>query len=301
MSAEAALRESEERYRDLVEHARDAVYTADLDGLLTSANPAAERLTGFDRTELLTMNFFELVAPEDRIRAREILTRRIGGGRDEPVEVRLLTKDGRKVFVDVVGRPIAPAGRAPSLIGIARDTTERHVLEETLRHQVLHDALTGLANRTLFFDRLEVALARSARTGSASVAVMLLDIDGFKLVNDTLGHAAGDELLVELALRLRATLRQGETAARLGGDEFAVIADGIRDDRDLFAIARRIQSIFEKPFVTGDTERLMTGSLGLVLSAGDEASGPNELVRDADAAMYRAKACGKGRFVLGAA
>lgn len=114
LRAEAALDASEARYRDLVEHARDAVYTADLDGFLTSANPATERLTGFTVPELLQMNFFELVAPEDRQRAREILARRIAGGRDEPVEVKLLAKNGHPVFVDVVGRPIAPAGRAPA-------------------------------------------------------------------------------------------------------------------------------------------------------------------------------------------
>ena len=205
----------------------------------------------------------------------------------------LLAKDGHPVFVDVVGRPIAPVGRAPSLIGIARDTTERHALEKQLRHQAVHDALTGLPNRKLFFDRLDQALARAARA-RVGVAVMLLDIDGFKLVNDRLGHAAGDELLVALAARLRSVLRKEETVARLGGDEFALIAEGIRDESELVAVAERVQSTFHEPFTIDNTERLMSGSLGIAFSGGGDQTDANDLVRDADAAMYRAKASGKG-------
>ncbi len=285
---------SAERYRTLVERARDAIYTADLDGTITSANPAAEELTGYTRAELLSKNLFDLIAPEQRAWVQERMLARFKGGVEEPeMQLELITKDGSRRLIEVHGRVVADTRSTGHLEAIARDTTERHALEEELREQALHDALSGLPNRTLFYDRLNQALARSKRD-RARVTVMLLDVDDFKLLNDSLGHAAGDDLLVELAGRLSAIIREGETVARLGGDEFGVVGERIESDDDVVALAERVQSVFETPFRLGQTEQRLHGSLGVAL-AGPEA-GSHELLRDADTAMYRAKAAGQGGY-----
>jgi len=290
---EVALLASQERYRALFERAPDAVYTAELSGRLTSVNPSAERITGYGHDELLEMTIFDLLAPEEHAKALAILAG--GAGSDVTAELQLIAKDGRRLFVQVSGRVISPNGEPGHIEGIARDTTERHRLEDELRHRATHDGLTGLPNRTLFMDRLNQAIARAARNGT-EVAVMLLDVDDFKLVNDTLGHAVGDELLIELAGRLRALMRRGETVARLGGDEFALLVEGLRSRRGAVALAERVCACFREPFAVDGSERPVTGSLGVVLARdGDEAM---DLLRDADTAMYRVKAAGKDAFAF---
>ena len=264
-ATEAALRASEARFADLVEHARDAVFIADLDARLLSVNPAVEQLTGYRRDELLEMNIFDLIAPEDQERARASVGRRLAGGPNEIVEVQLITKDGSNVFVETDARVLEANVGPGRMMGIARDTTERHALEERLQDQVLHDVLTGLPNRALFFEQLDQALARSERDRS-QVAVMLLDVDGFKSVNDSLGHAAGDVLLLEIAKRLRSVIRAGETVARLGGDEFGAVTEGLRARREVVALAARIQSVFDEPFTLVNAEQHMTASLGIAVA-----------------------------------
>jgi len=205
--------------------------------------------------------------------------------------VQLLAKDGSHVFVETDARVVTADDGSGLMAGIAHDTTERHVLEERLHHRVLHDALTELPNRILLHDRLDQALARRERDRS-QVAVMLLDLDGFKSVNDSRGHAVGDELLIEIAGRLRSVVRAGETVARLGGDEFAVVAEGMRARREVVALAARIQSVFDEPFTLGETTQHMTASLGVAATGGGAESA--DLLRDADTAMYRAKARARG-------
>ncbi len=164
-----------------------------------------------------------------------------------------------------------------------------------LRHQALHDGLTGLANRTLLHDRLENAARRSERN-QETVAVLMLDIDDFKLVNDSLGHAAGDELLVEIAGRLAAVARPGDTVARLGGDEFALVLDGRLDQPELVAIAERVLALFMQPFLVSGSPRRVDASVGISHDRGRAAASATDLLREADNALYRAKANGKGRF-----
>ena len=237
------------------------------------------------------MNILDLIAPEDRAAAQALL-QRSPPRPDAMAELQLIAKGGRRVFIEVRGRVVASDGEPGHIEGIVRDTTERHRLEHELRHEATHDTLTGLPNRALFFDRLTQALSRSARS-RGRVVVMLLDVDDFKLVNDSLGHAAGDELLVELSRRLRALLRGGETVARLGGDEFALVAEGMTTEHEIEALAKRVISAFATPFAIGDTRRRLTSSLGIAVASRGE---PSDLLRDADTAMYRVKATNRGGY-----
>jgi len=177
-----------------------------------------------------------------------------------------------------------------------RYAIERKRAEVELAHQALHDPLTGLPNRALFLDRLELALARVQRRPSA-VAVLFLDLDRFKVINDSLGHETGDRLLVDLAARLQAVLRPGDTVARFGGDEFTILCDDIDGERDAIVIAERVGEAVAAPFVIEESEAFLTASVGIAMAEGVETR-PEALIRDADAAMYRAKEKGKSRYEL---
>jgi diguanylate cyclase (GGDEF)-like protein len=177
-----------------------------------------------------------------------------------------------------------------------RYAIERKRAEVALAHQALHDPLTELPNRVLFLDRLEQALARAQRS-SVNVAVLFLDLDRFKVVNDSLGHEAGDRLLVDVANRLRGVVRPGDTVARFGGDEFTILCD-VRGERDAVLIAERVAAAVEAPFTLDDNEAFLTTSLGIALTTGRVDARAEALIRDADAAMYRAKERGKSRYEL---
>jgi diguanylate cyclase (GGDEF)-like protein len=186
----------------------------------------------------------------------------------------------------------------PSVAGVVvnyRDVTDQRSLEERLVYQASHDALSGLPNRTLLLERVARALER--RPGGAGIALLFLDIDNFKVVNDSLGHAAGDRLIVAVAERLRACLRPGDTAARLGGDEFTLLLDGIVSAQDAVHVAERIQAQLLVPIVLDGHQVLATASIGIALSTAQHEL-PEELLREADVAMYRAKTIGQGRWEL---
>jgi diguanylate cyclase (GGDEF)-like protein len=186
---------------------------------------------------------------------------------------------------------------ADTLVRAVRYASDHRRSVERLQHEALHDALTGLPNRTLFLDRLEQALRRARRRGPDSgAAVLFLDLDRFKVVNDSLGHHAGDELLQSVALRLDAALRPGDTVARMGGDEFTVLLEDVSDPREASIVAERVLATLADPFPIAGRELHVSGSIGIAL-AGPEVD-PEELIRDADVAMYRAKAEGKARHAV---
>ena len=285
---------TEERLRDMFEHARDAIYTCDLEGRFTSANLAAERLTGYSREELLQKRVVDLIAPEDIDRARTLMARRLAGTHHGITDIEMVRKDGSRVFVEISGRRVFRDSE-PAVEAIVRDVTAQHELQRRLEYQAFHDPLTGLPNRALLRDRLSQALARAARSRS-KVAVMLMDVDNFKLVNDTLGHAAGDELLVAISPRLHQAMRAGDTVARLGGDEFAFILEGITGERDAVAVAERIITAFGEPFPTSHGDERISASLGIVIA--EPGADADALLRNADTAMYAAKATSKGGYEL---
>jgi diguanylate cyclase (GGDEF)-like protein/PAS domain S-box-containing protein len=219
---------------------------------------------------------------------------------EAPDEYRLRHRDGRTVWVRDEAALATDAEGRLRWHGVISDITDRKLAEaelerraDVIRYQAVHDPLTSLPNRALFQDRLVQALARPG----AQVAVVLLDIDNFKLVNDSLGHSAGDELLMKIAPRLETALRPGDTIARLGGDEFVVLLDRIPDERSAARVAERIVASFEAPFQLSAGEHFAKASLGIAI-AGAEGSEPASLIRDADAAMYQAKARGRARFEI---
>jgi diguanylate cyclase (GGDEF)-like protein len=218
----------------------------------------------------------------------------LGAGRRtaaDRAELRFRRADGSLLWA-VVATSLVDAGT----LAMVSDITERKAAEEALVHQAFHDTLTGLPNRALFLDRLGHALARSARR-PASTAVLFLDLDRFKWVNDSLGHAAGDSLLVAAAERLRQVVRDEDTVARFGGDEFAVLCEDLSDETEAVTVAQRIIAAVASPIALGERHLALTASIGIALASGPGAD-PDVLLRDADSAMYRAKERGRDRIEL---
>ena len=423
-NAEKALRRSEEQYRDLFENANDLIYTHDLKGNFTSLNRAGESITGFSRAEALKMSLTQVVAPEyvDEARARTV--RKLAGEVPSPYELEIISKDGRRVSLELstrlifqndhpvgvqgIGRDITarktaertmqktvslltstlestadgilvvngagkiviynekflemwhiPAeivatGQDEKLIAYVleqvaepkkfaatiknlyaqpqatsfdilefkdgrlyerysqphirdgvpvgrvwsfRDITERRRAEEKLMHYALHDTLTDLPNRAQFMNHLKTAIERSEANSDSRFAVLFLDLDRFKVINDSLGHVIGDKLLVAIAERLKTCVRPGDVVARLGGDEFTILLNRTGCVGDVAGVAERLQKRLSEPFKLGNYEVFTSASIGIIVS--DEVvRQPEDFLRDADAAMYRAKESGKARYEI---
>jgi diguanylate cyclase (GGDEF)-like protein/PAS domain S-box-containing protein len=221
--------------------------------------------------------------------------RRTGAGLSVKIEGRSREPFGVLVIQSMAPRSFAPGdvGFLQALANVLADALERQAIEDAIRERAVHDPLTGLPNRVLFVDRLEHALARLDRQ-DALAAILFLDLDHFKLVNDSLGHQVGDELLAGAAPRIKQALRSSDTVARFGGDEFGILLEDIASERDAIETAERIAAIFARPFVLSGSEHFVTTSIGIALARGGEQA--DELIRDADAAMYRAKERGRARY-----
>ncbi|HET8632047.1 MAG TPA: EAL domain-containing protein [Thermomicrobiales bacterium] len=293
--AEEALRQSERRFRSLVQNCLDVITVVDATGTIRYESPSVERMLGHRPKDLVGMNVLALVAPEDRAWIAERLAQVAATpGVHEALEVRVRHKDGSTRYVEVIPHNLLDDPSVTGIVINSRDITERKALVEHLTHQAFHDPLTGLPNRALFLDRLGHAVSRAER-GQATVAVLLLDLDRFKVINDSLGHEAGDRLLTAVAERLRACLRPGDTVARLGGDEFTILLEDLPDAERPRLVAERILERLREPLILDGREVVVTTSVGIALSAPGQDQ-PENLLRNADIAMYRAKAEGKAGY-----
>lgn len=299
LATEQALRESEERFRQLAEHMREIFWLVEVrQNRIIYASPAFEQIWGMSRQQLYDNReiWYEVIHPEDRERVYAALPKQHAGTYDE--EFRIIRPDGMLCWVRSRCFPVRDArGDLYRLAGITEDITDRKQAEELLRHQALYDPLTGLPNRTLLHDRLGNALARSRRHHDAHFAVLFLDLDRFKRINDRFGHAAGDALLIGVARCLETCLRPGDTVARLGGDEFVLLLDELADAHDAIAVATRVQETLTGPLTIEDKIFIISASIGITLS-NSFYERPEEILRDADTAMYRAKAQGRARYAL---
>lgn len=291
--AEDELRQSEGRFRSLFEQSFGYILLLDLDGTILALNPAAAGALGSAPESLPTRSLADFVVADDQAALTALLEAWGRGERPEhPLEVRIGTPHAEPRTWFVHGQRFDQSGRPPRLLANAIDVSDRIRLEEALRSKALHDPLTGLANRSLFEDRLEVALARASRERDqgkpASVAVAFVDLDAFKAVNDLHGHSAGDSVLIQVADRLRSGVRRVDTVARWGGDEFALVLPEIAGRQAAENVVRKLQDALRAPCHLGSRPLRVAASFGLAVSP-DDGESVRALLEAADAAMYARK------------
>ena len=293
--AETAARQNEMRFRSLVQHSSDVIFIIEPDATMRFVSPSVWRVFGYDPARLVSARLSDFVHPDDLNELRGFLADAVGrGGVTQPSEWRMRRPDGSWLHAETIGTNLMADPAVSGIVLNVRDVSERKQLEQQLTHQAFHDPLTGLANRALFRDRVSHALTLASRQGG-SLAVMFLDLDDFKKVNDSLGHSEGDRLLVEVAKRLQASARESDTVARLGGDEFAVLIEDMDQAGSLVAVVDRINGALESPFILSGSELRIHASTGVARPSTQDTA--DALLRMADVAMYAAKRQGKGRQV----
>jgi diguanylate cyclase (GGDEF)-like protein/PAS domain S-box-containing protein len=292
---EDALRQSENRYRCLIETAQEGILVAQ-DGVLAFVNPMMATVSGYTMEELNRRNFLDLIYAEDRDLVLANHKRRLAGEQlSNRYHVRIQNKSGGIVWVEMSGVLIDWNGR-PATLAFVYDITERLAVEQKVKHMAQHDALTDLPNRALFSDRLQQAISLAKRD-KRRLAVMFVDLDNFKPVNDNIGHDVGDLLLQAVAQRIRDVLRDSDTVARIGGDEFVVLVPSVKDGADAHMVANRIQTGLLQPFDIGGHTIRMTASTGIALFP-DHGESEIELCKNADHAMYHVKSHGRDGIAI---
>jgi len=301
-AVEGKLRQMERWLASTLKSMGDAVIAADPDGRVTFMNQVAEALTGWDGSAALGRRLDEvlkLVDDATRAPVADLIERVVG--EEMVIEIGdclLMTRGGAERPVDDSAAPIRDgAGNVIGVVVVFRDVGARKQVEEQLHHAATHDPLTGLPNRALLLDRLSRVFEYARRHPTHRFAVLLLDLDRFKAINDSLGHLSGDRVLTTVARRLERELRSPDTVARFGGDEFVILLDGVPHVREALLVAERVQKSLQAPIGAGAQDVSAAASIGIVLS-GPGYARPDEILRDADAALYRAKATGKGRNVV---
>jgi diguanylate cyclase (GGDEF)-like protein/PAS domain S-box-containing protein len=285
------------QFRSLVHNASDLITVLDATGEIRYQSPSAQQLVGVSSEELIGTSYVALLDENDGARLRSILAdlaTSADPSASATAEYRLRHQDGSWRSVESIVSNQTTDPTVKGLVLNTRDVTDRKLLQEELAQQAFHDSLTGLSNRAVFRDRVEHTLARATRTGSRS-AVFLLDLDGFKTVNDSLGHDAGDQLLIAAAQRLQFQGRSSDTVARIGGDEFGILLEDDADETSARAMADRLLAAFSVPFEVRGRELFVRATIGIALSVAGE-SNTDEMIRNADTAMYAAKAAGKARY-----
>ncbi len=299
-ASEHLLRTSEERFRTLVQSSRDAILVTDRAGRLTYVSPGIEHILGYQPEELIGTDERKLIHPHD-VRIRDAAVERLKsvGTPHAPAELRMRDAKGEWHWIETIDTNRLDDPAVSGIVTNARDITDRRALGDALAFGALHDPLTSLPNRRLLDDRIDVALARAIRFGDL-VAVLFCDLDQFKEINDRYGHDVGDEVLKELAGRLRLALRPSDSLARLGGDEFVAVCGDLHSITEAATIARRVMSAVELPIVTSVGTLQLTVSVGIASVSGADADGveAGALLRNADTAMYRAKSRGGNRWEL---
>ncbi len=295
--AQLALKESETRLRVLVDSMSEGLLQVNEADEITYTNNYICEMTGYSQDELIGTNWAKLLVDEGPEFVNAVNERRKKGESDR-YEIRLRKKTGDLIWVIVGGAPITNVdGNVVGSIGAFTDITERKRAEEQLLHDAFHDGLTGLANRTLFMDHLRLTLDRSRTRKGKPFAVLYLDFDRFKVINDSLGHAEGDKLLKYIARRLENCTRAGDLVARLGGDEFVILLSELDDTGEALLIAERIQNDLKTSFDLAGREIFTSTSIGITLSTSGHTSA-DDMLRDADIAMYFAKSKGKAQYAI---
>lgn len=267
------------------------------DGHVLYTNPVFTQMFGYTAEEASGANLRELIVPETRQNEHALLERTVDQHERATIETVRINRDGELVDVAMLAGPLLVNGAKVGYVFTFRDIGDRKLTEAKLQHDAMHDVLTELPNRALFTDRLTLALSRRLRRRDQTCGVLFLDLDRFKSINDTMGHAAGDVLLRAVSDRLRAVLRPQDSAARLGGDEFAILVENILSISDLDAVATRVLSEMLRPFEIFGNPVQAGASIGAAM-AGPEHTSPELLIRDADFAMYTAKQAGGGRYEI---
>jgi diguanylate cyclase (GGDEF)-like protein/PAS domain S-box-containing protein len=297
LAADLHVRQSEARFRALVQNSSDAILLMDRDAAVTYQSPSVERMFGYPPGALIGRSFEDLCHPDDLLRVQSGLTDVLASpGVSRRLELRLRRLTGGWLDAEAVVNNLRADPNVRATVVTVRDVGERKQFEMQLTHAAFHDELTGLANRALFTDRVAHALARRERDAT-TLAVLLLDLDDFKTVNDGLGHAAGDSMLRAVAERLSALVRPGDTTARLGGDEFAMVLVDLPNEQSALHAVERIISVLGQPLVIEGKEVFVQASIGLAFAGGGPVT-PEEVLRNADAAMYVVKTDGKGRYAV---
>lgn len=294
--AEESLRQSEEKYRTILENIQEGYFEVDLAGNFTFFNEAVCRIIGYAKEEMTGMNSRVFTKDETAQKVYQAFNQVYRTG--EPTKEfdwQIIRKDGSKRYIETsVSLQKESSGEPIGFRGIIRDITERKAMDQQLNYMATHDFLTGLPNRMLFMDRLQIALAQSKRNRK-NLVVMMLDLDHFKDINDTLGHLVGDKLLQEVGSRLKGILRQNDTVARLGGDEFVVLLSDLAKVEYAAAMAKVILKALQKPFVLSDNKITSSASIGIAVYP-DDCEDAETLLKKSDMAMYAVKSHGRNGY-----
>ncbi|WP_042354141.1 DUF4084 domain-containing protein [Bacillus rubiinfantis] len=286
---------SEQRYKSLFEHHPDAVYSLDLEGRFDNVNAACLSLLGYEKQELIGRSSWEFIDHVKESR-REKVKASIHKGKPEHYEVTIRSKSEDRLRMCITNIPILVKQQVVGIFGIAKDITELRENAEKIKYLAYHDSLTGLPNRALFTEILKY-MGADAKRNNEMFAVMYIDLDRFKMINDTLGHEAGDQLLISVSERLKQCIHETDLVSRQGGDEFTLLVKGINQPMDTVVIAQRILDCFQQPHEINGQEIVTTASIGIAIYPIDD-DDPTALMRKADIAMYHVKENGKGAFRL---